>query len=725
MSSVLRLRRPRLLVVGLGAALVVPLSMGPAVAQAPAAGATVVGKVVQAYADHRTTGARRTGADAPSTWIEPASGPAVRVSAGPGTRLPLGATVKARIGAAAPAAGAQSARRVLSADVVAPAPKAAAAVPMTTSPTNEVTVVVVHPAGGTTADPTTASDVVDAVNGPVTAYWQHESRGQIVLHAGLSSLGLTPYVSTADCSDPVALWREVEAAPSVGFTRGLRKHLLIYIPKAPDAPATDPLATCDYGNGEQGGGMADGGSSYVRDSITSLLAHELGHNFGLHHSDEVVCDDAVFSGNTCGQYTQGDNYDVMGSSWDELGSLSAPQAFSLGVLPYDQIASAAWTDDATKDLTLTAIASQTGIQTVRLGNAEGAQFWLEYRGAVGQDAWLADPARNVAGLDQGVILHVSAPPGADSTDAELDATPSPQSGWDTDYRTAITPGHSVWLSGLDYYITVKSASPTQAYIRIQAGNAAPRRDLDHNGFPDLLAVDPGGVLYRYDGTGDGGFTGRVIMGHGWQARDLITQAGDWDGSGNAQDVVARDGLGNLWLYTGAGRSAAFTSWRIIGRGWQGMSALFSPGDFNGDGTSDLIARRRSDGALLLYPGNGMGGFLPATKIGNGWQVMTAFAPTGDFDLNGTIDFAARRSDGTLLLYLGNGRGGFAGTKVIGHGWQIFTSITGVGDWDGNGAPDLLARRTDGTLWDYPGNGSTGFFPSFRIGSGWGSYRMAS
>lgn len=735
MSSVRRVRRPRLFAVGVGAALLIPFSIGPAQAQVPvgsalpASGGTVVGKLVQAYADLRMRDARREPAAKPLTWIEPASGPAVRVAGDKITHLPLGATVKVQVGAATPdgagETGLQPARQVLAADVVAPAPKAAAATPMTLTVTNEVTVVVVHPAGGTTADTTSAADVVDAVNGPVAAYWQHESRGRIVLHAGLSSLGTTPYVSTADCSDPVALWREVEAAPSVGFTRGTFQHLLIYIPKAPDAPATDPLGTCQYGLGEQGVSMSSGGSSSVRDSTTSLLAHELGHNFGLHHSDAVLCDGAILSGNNCWQYSQGDNYDVMGSSWDELGSLSAPQAFSLGVLPYEQMAFAAWSDNATHDVPLTAIALQTGIQAVRLDSSAGTQFWLEYRGAVGQDAWLADPARNFAGLDQGVILHVSAAQGADDTDELLDATPSPQSGWDADYQTAITPGHSVWLSGLDFYITVRSASASQAVVRIQAGNAAPQRDLDRNGAPDLLAADPAGVLYRYDGTGGGGFTGRVVMGRGWQARDLITQAGDWDGNGNAQDVVARDGSGNLWLYTGSGGAAGFTGSRIIGRGWQGMSALFSPGDFNGDGTSDLIARRRSDGALLLYPGNGTGGFLPATKIGNGWQVMTAFAPTGDFDMNGTIDFAARRSDGTLVLYLGNGHGGFAGTKVIGHGWNIFTAITGVGDWDGNGAPDLLARRSDGTLWDYAGNGASGFYSPFQIGSGWGSFRMAA
>jgi hypothetical protein len=159
-----------------------------------------------------------------------------------------------------------------------------------------------------------------------------------------------------------------------------------------------------------------------------------------------------------------------------------------------------------------------------------------------------------------------------------------------------------------------------------------------------------------------------------------------------------------------------------------MSALFSPGDWNGDGNVDLIARRRSDGALLLYPGmpsdTGLGSFLPPVRIGNGWQIMSSFIPTGDFDGNGTVDFAARRTDGTLYLYEGDGHGGFAGTRVIGRGWQGFSSITGVGDWDGDGAPDLLARRTDGTLWLYPGTGDGGFRASRRIGTGWGSFRMA-
>jgi hypothetical protein len=49
--------------------------------------------------------------------------------------------------------------------------------------------------------------------------------------------------------------------------------------------------------------------------------------------------------------------------------------------------------------------------------------------------------------------------------------------------------------------------------------------------------------------------------------------------------------------------------------------------------------------------------------------MTALFSPGNFDKAGGPDIVARRSDGTLVLYKGNGTGGFAGTAVIGTGWN--------------------------------------------------------
>jgi len=53
-----------------------------------------------------------------------------------------------------------------------------------------------------------------------------------------------------------------------------------------------------------------------------------------------------------------------------------------------------------------------------------------------------------------------------------------------------------------------------------------------------------------------------------------------------------------------------------------MTALLSPGDFNGDGAADVLARDAA-GALWLYPGRGNGLWFPRVQVGGGWQNMTA------------------------------------------------------------------------------------------------------
>jgi hypothetical protein len=94
--------------------------------------------------------------------------------------------------------------------------------------------------------------------------------------------------------------------------------------------------------------------------------------------------------------------------------------------------------------------------------------------------------------------------------------------------------------------------------------------------------------------------------------------GDWDGDGNP-DVVARDGAGLLLLYPGDGRGG-WRSTRQIGSGWNIMTAIVGPGDWDGDGNPDIIARD-SSGRLLLYPGNGTGGWRSTRQIGSGWNGM--------------------------------------------------------------------------------------------------------
>jgi hypothetical protein len=195
---------------------------------------------------------------------------------------------------------------------------------------------------------------------------------------------------------------------------------------------------------------------------------------------------------------------------------------------------------------------------------------------------------------------------------------------------------------------------------------------------------------------------------------------DMDGDGNP-DVVVRDSSGRLLLYPGNG-SGGFLAGRVIGTGWNTMNAILVPGDFNGDGNSDVVARD-SSGRLWLYTGTGNGSIVGRTQIGNGWSGLAMVTP-GDFDGDGNVDLMARFDNGTLHLYPGNGSGRFLKRAEIGSGWNGYT-IVGPGDFSGDGNADLLARDSAGKLFLYPGNGAGGFGKRSQSGQGWNGFTLVA
>jgi hypothetical protein len=245
-------------------------------------------------------------------------------------------------------------------------------------------------------------------------------------------------------------------------------------------------------------------------------------------------------------------------------------------------------------------------------------------------------------------------------------------------------------------------------------------EFDEDWNNDLIARErTTGYLWLYPGDGRSGWLPRVRIGTGWLGLDQLDTVGDFNGDGTL-DIVARNpSTGELWLYPGNGRGGWLPRVRI-GSGWNVMNALVGPGDWNGDGYPDLLARERATGHLWLYPGNGRGGWLPRVRIGSGWNVMNALVGPGDWNGDRTADLLARETaTGYLWLYPGNGRGGWLPRVRIGSGWNVMNALVGPGDWNGDRTADLLARETaTGYLWLYPGNGRGGWLPRVRIGSGW-------
>jgi hypothetical protein len=259
------------------------------------------------------------------------------------------------------------------------------------------------------------------------------------------------------------------------------------------------------------------------------------------------------------------------------------------------------------------------------------------------------------------------------------------------------------------------------------GAAPARADWSGDQEADVLAIDSGGRLLMYRGTGAGTFMpgGGQPVGTGWGGFTALLAPGDWSGDGKP-DLLARTPDGLLLLYRGNG-SGGFIggSGEQIGSGWQSMTALLAPRDWSGDGKPDILART-GEGALLMYRGNGKGGFLQPTAqpIGSGWQGFTALLAPTDWSGDGKSDILARDGDGRLFMYRGDRAGGFVTGKAepIGTGWGGYTALFSGGDFSGDGRPDIIARDGDGLLFMYRGNGRGGFTTGQRerIGTGWGS-----
>ena len=244
-------------------------------------------------------------------------------------------------------------------------------------------------------------------------------------------------------------------------------------------------------------------------------------------------------------------------------------------------------------------------------------------------------------------------------------------------------------------------------------------DYNSDGRDDFLGVHNDGRLLLYQGNNTGSVSATTQIGSGWSAMTDIVR-GDFNADGKA-DVLSTRNDGSLVFYGGTG-TGGFSSKVNVGSGWTSMALLTGGVDFTGDGRADILARRNSTGNLMMYPGNGSGGFQPARTVGPGWGDFRMLA-VGEYTGDGKADLLGVDGSNNLRLYVGNGSGAFSSNRIVGPGWGSIKEISGAIDLNNDGKTDLLAKDSSGNLRFYAGNGTGGFAPATTIGSGWQNIRI--
>jgi hypothetical protein len=214
------------------------------------------------------------------------------------------------------------------------------------------------------------------------------------------------------------------------------------------------------------------------------------------------------------------------------------------------------------------------------------------------------------------------------------------------------------------------------------------------------------LVYRHAGDGQMavqllngaiGIGGGVIANNPFGADWTVVGAGDFNGDGKTDLAWQRnsDGLLEVQLLNGnATAGGGVVASNPFGAGW----SVVAVGDFNGDHNSDLVWRRNADGLTEIEFLNGGsiagGGTIQNNPFGAGWTVVAA----GDFSGDGKSDLVWRRqSDGLVEIQYMNGLtpvgGGAIQNNPFGAGWQVL----GAGGFTGTGRGDLVYRRASDGL----------------------------
>ena len=214
----------------------------------------------------------------------------------------------------------------------------------------------------------------------------------------------------------------LEAYKRLGISDYSKRYLVVVAPKA----------GCIWsGRAGLGGPKSQSGTLILHDSASSfVISHELGHTFGLGHSNFLRCDNAAYDGawgETCKGVEYGGTIDVMGNV-DTSSPLNTYHQWRMGLIDDSQIKQV-WQSE---NVTLAPSDFANGIKAIFIRDGKAA-YWIEYRRKT-----------DGAGYKPGLAIYRLDPPPISAV-----VSVNPEDATAAEFGSVL--GTDVWMLNLDTY----------------------------------------------------------------------------------------------------------------------------------------------------------------------------------------------------------------------------------------------------------------------------------
>jgi hypothetical protein len=231
---------------------------------------------------------------------------------------------------------------------------------------------------------------------------------------------------------------------------------------------------------------------------------------------------------------------------------------------------------------------------------------------------------------------------------------------------------------------------------------APSADLNGDGLADVLfQQQTEGWIYLW--TMDGITRKGEMFTNPDKVPDInwkIRGTGDFNADGNTDLLWQHRTTGELyvWLMEGLNRiGAAYLNPPAVGGTWR----LAGTGDFDADGSTDILWQDMKEGLIYLWYMDGLsmkrGAYLDPLQVADtNWKIIG----TGDFDLDGQVDIVwQHQTAGTVYAWLMDGgrlrKGQLLSPDTVSRdGWELVA----IADYDRDGKLDIMWRNEAAGGW---------------------------